>query len=216
MKLGIGVITTPSRVLDMPKRGIERSDLKVGPDTEVFVHLDVKYQGVAYSRNKCIKHLYDLGCDYIAICDDDLIFLMDGWLDLCASIMQQNKLDVACLPDVLQGQRKGATHSTEFWTAYIGAFYILSRKAIEELGYFSEAFKGYGFEDVHYKYRYKLWTRAFIRIPKILPYLIASKDVLNYNHPSSIPDKELLIERNRKIFDKEIANGHIFYPYPGN
>lgn len=207
MKLGIGVITTPSRDFD-------QSSLRVTEGTEVFVHMDWKFRGVAYSRNECLKALYDAGCDYIALCDDDLVYHMPGWLEKCVAQMEENQMAYACLPHVFEGERVQVSSHQEEWGAYIGAFYILHRRVVEGVGYFSSAFTGYGFEDVHYKNRLE---RVYGKPcnPPLLPYLVSSMDVLGLNPPPSILDKAEQIKKNEAIFRKEMDNGLVYYPYPG-
>lgn len=207
MKLGIGVITTPSR-------DFRKSSLRVTEGTEVFVHMDWKFRGVAYSRNECLKALYDAGCEYMALSDDDLIYHMPGWLEKCTEQMERNRMAYACLPHVFEGERVQVSGLQEEWGSYIGAFYILHRRVIEDVGYFSPAFTGYGFEDVHYKSRLE---RVYGKPsnPPLLPYLVSSMDVLGLNPPPSILDKAEQIKKNEAIFREEMESGLIYYPYPG-
>lgn len=208
MKLGIGITTTP-------RRNVTIEQVLSTQSTDVFIHSDKEYKGVAYSRNRCIKHLADKGCDYIAICDDDLLYVKDDWLLRSAEQMEATGLAYAALPDVIKGTRIDAHSDIERWSSYIGALHILSRRALEEVGYFSEAFEGYGYEDVHYKHRVRR-QYGHICNPPILPYLVHSQDVLNMNPTPSIDNKEEHIRRNAPVCDREMANGIIYYPYPGN
>ena len=89
----------------------------------------------------------------------------------------------------------------------------MHRSVVEEVGYFSPKFKGYGFEDVHYKYRLEE-CYGWHTNPKILPYVLASEDVLGSNHRPSIDNKEEQIKINRPIFEQEVKNGIRYYPYP--
>lgn len=204
MKLGLGITRTPSR--EVPHQ------LNITPDTSIFIYTDEDYKGVSHSRNIALRNLYDDGCDYISICDDDLIYNRIGWLNDVVEVMHQAGLNYVCLPHTLDGTRKDICNKLEYWDSYIGAFYILSRRCVEEVGYFSTKFKGYGFEDVHYKYRLENQYGKCI-IPKILPYLVGSQDVFHQNPTPSINNKSELIELNRPIFEQEINNGIIYYPY---
>ena len=204
MRLGVGIATTPAR------RGLSWEGI-VTPDVVQHICCDEKYEGVANTRNTLIETLMGHDCDYIAICDDDLIYHTPEWLTLAAQVMDLFELPFACLPDVTKGKRSDIEYGLEKWDSYIGAFYILSKRAINEVGYFSIKFKGYGFEDVHYKYRlHKQYGE--VGIPSILPYLVSSMDVLGLNPTPSRMDKIEQIKLNEPIFRSEIENGIIYYP----
>lgn len=204
MELAVAVITTPNRKASLPKE----------KGFDLFVYEDTDFKGVAWNRNRAMKDLYDKGYDYIAICDDDLIYLHEDWMVKSCGILCNPYLGikVACLPDTMLGERTETLPYFETWDKYIGALYIMHRSVIDEVGFFSPAFKGYGFEDVHYKYRLsKLYTG--VSNPKILPYMVASMDVLGHNPTPSRTDKEEQIRINEPIFKEEIENGQIYYPF---
>lgn len=208
MKLAVAIITTPNREASLPKE----------KGFDLFVYEDTELKGVAWNRNRALKELYDKGYEYIAICDDDLIYLHEDWMGrTCYEMSQIYKLKYTCLPHVLEGFRDDESDATQFtpfedWDAYIGALYILHRSVLEEVGYFSPKFKGYGFEDVHYKHRLQKQYGYCVN-PKILPYMVASMDVLGHNPTPSRTDKEEQIRINEPIFKEEVENGVIFYPY---
>lgn len=197
----IGITTTPNRVPSIPKNAT--------------IYIDKHFQGVSHARNELLKKFYDEGHEYICICDDDLIYHREDWLQLVIDVMKKSNTNVTCLPHTLEGVRADLSHYLETWTSYIGAFYLMHRSVLESVGYFSNAFKGYGFEDVHYKFRLES-VYGQLTNPKILPYLVSSMDVLNLNPTPSINNKSELIELNRPIFLKELNNGQIYYPYANN
>lgn len=204
MKLGLGIATTPSR------NGSWDEGVTKGVHAKL-VCCDEEYKGVSFSRNALISTLLAAGCDYIAICDDDLIYHTPEWLNLVTEVMAEHKLPFVCLPEVMKGKRTDLGNGLEKWDNYIGAFYILHRSVINEVGYFSVKFKGYGFEDAHYKYRlHKQY--GDVGIPSILPYLVASQDVLGLNPTPSRADKQEQIKLNEPVFKSEIENGIIYYP----
>lgn len=201
---GLGIVTTPSR--NFIYQGEEPTDVHF---TKVIS--DEKYLGVAFMRNKLMEELYDAGCHYIAICDDDLIYHTPHWFKEVTWVMAQHGLRFVCLPEVMKGIRTDISPGIEKWNGYIGAFYILHRSVIEEVGYFSIKFKGYGFEDAHYKHRlHKHYGE--VGIPSILPYLVSSQDVLGLNPTPSRTDKQEQIEINHPIYLSELQNGIIYYP----
>lgn len=204
MRLGVGIATTPARQANS-WYGI------LGPDVVGHIYCDTKYEGVAFARNSLISTLLMAGCEYIAICDDDLIYHTPQWLDLVTEVMAEHKLPFVCLPEVMKGKRTDLGNGLEKWDGYIGAFYILHRSVINEVGYFSVKFKGYGFEDAHYKHRlHKQYGE--VGIPSILPYLVASQDVLGLNPTPSRTDKQEQIEKNHPIYLSELQNDIIYYP----
>ena len=205
MKLAVAVITTPSREASLPKeKGLD-----------LFVYEDTDFKGVAWNRNRAMADLYKKGYDYIAICDDDLIYLHNDWMVKSCEVMADPNWGAtyACLPDTIKGFRAGSVGPYfEHWDSYIGALYILNRHVLDEVGYFSSVFKGYGFEDVHYKHRLRQYY-GYVRNPKILPYMVASMDVLGHNPTPSRTDKEEQMRINEPIFKAEIENGQIYYPF---
>lgn len=209
MKLAVAVITTPSRKASLPKE----------KGFDLFVYEDTDFKGVAWNRNRAMKDLYDKGYDYIAICDDDLIYLHEDWMVRTCETLSHvvSGAEYTCLPDTVIGYRWDTDRETEgtpyeSWDSYIGALYIIHRSVIDEVGYFSAKFKGYGYEDVHYKHRLRTHYGYLIN-PKILPYMVASMDVLGHNPAPSRDDKEEQIRINEPIFKAEIANGQIYYPF---
>lgn len=86
-KIGVGIITCnrPEYLLNLLKTiPIDKvSDLVVVNDGDVKNKHDLRYPGVwlqnevnlgvGKSKNKAMKHLYDKGCDYIFIIEDDML-----------------------------------------------------------------------------------------------------------------------------------------------
>lgn len=80
MRIGIGITTTPERELiladtlkmfDTYIKDI--SNYKPEYVTDVIIYNDKALKGVAYSKNQCLKHLYERKCDHIFLFDDDTI-----------------------------------------------------------------------------------------------------------------------------------------------
>lgn len=74
MKIGFAITTTPKRY------NPERDYFELCPkDSICYLHNDVKYIGMATAKNRCIKFLYDAGCDYMILMDDDTKVLKEGF-----------------------------------------------------------------------------------------------------------------------------------------
>lgn len=196
-----GIITTENRIANTTPGA--------------YIYTDRHFNGVAYARNEVLHHLYNQGHEYISLCDDDLIYNTTDCIQRVIDVMKSENLLYTCLPNTLEGKREDVNNNIEKWDSYIGAFYILHRSVLDEVGYFSSEFKGYGWEDVHYKHRLHQRYGDIVN-PKILPYLISSMDVLGLNPTPSISNKEEQIELYREVFLKEVNNGQIYYPYPNS
>lgn len=74
-KFGIAVISTMDReIQNYMEHTTHPTMFKLIPD--------VNRRGVAPTRNRAIKALYDAGCEYIVLFDDDCYPIRDGWQDL--------------------------------------------------------------------------------------------------------------------------------------
>lgn len=210
MKLGIGITTTPS--------GRPIGDIKVSNDTLVSIHTDAKAIGVSRSRNNLIKELYDKGCTHIAIMDDDLTYLKQGWFEYAAQVMDANNLQVVGLHNVFGSRKIYSNKGWSGWSNWLGCVHIFTRKFIEDVGYFCTAFDRYGYEDSHLQWRVAMQYPELNDarpVPDLLPHYILSHDVYEMHPIVNIekPEKLRLIEKNRIILDQEIEKGTIYYPY---
>ncbi len=134
MKVGIGVPTVGCRVINGGYLG------HTTRPTLLHIQFDEHRRGVAWARNQCIAVLWDAGCDLIVLMDDDCYPIADGWQDYLIDGMAALGLHAVNMDDPRTGLP-------------VGCFLALTRHAVDELGYFSAAFRGYGFEDAHYLHR---------------------------------------------------------------
>jgi hypothetical protein len=52
---------------------------------EVIVHIaddSKERKGIAFRKNECLKKLYDEGCDFFFLFDDDTFTIKEGWIEL--------------------------------------------------------------------------------------------------------------------------------------
>jgi hypothetical protein len=217
--VGIGVIT-------VQKRAIHANILNlISMPTHFFVYPDTERRGPATGRNECIKNLYEAGCEYFFLFDDDTYPVYPGWQDYF--IEESKKSGIQCFgyPDIYNKRLLGVQEGIGYWQWNTGAFTFLTRKAVEEIGYFNIDYKRYGHEDVAYLARVRAsglggqYPHADAAPIKINSY-IYSEDVLGIPEPvkggeanMSAEDKNKWIEENRAIFDADMAAGKVFQPY---
>ena len=195
MKVGIGVPTVGRRTI---------SDGYLGHatrPTRLHVQFDADRLGPGWARNQCIGHLYDAGCDLIVLMDDDCYPVADGWQDYLLDGMAARGLHVVNMDDPRTGLP-------------VGCFLALTRHAVDTLGCFSAAFRGYGFEDVHYLHRIVRsgvnGTAGNATLERLHEFVL-SEDVMK---PASATEyanmtraeKDEAIARNLPIFEREMAD----------
>lgn len=211
MKIGVGVITMGVRAL---------KSYRTQPDTYFHVHVDTDKKGVSHARNTCLKHLYDEGCDYMFVFDDDCYPVMDGWEKYFVKQAQKHDMQFFILPEAFKDPLLNIRGEVGFWGGGLCQFALYSRRCIEEVGYYNTAYDRYGYEDAGYMHR--VWNSG-INGPltdghpspiRVLAY-IHSEDVYGENPQSNISqeDKQKYIEQNYPIYQAEIKSGKIYYSY---
>ncbi len=211
MKIGVGVITMGVRAL---------KDYKTGPDTYFYVHTDTERKGVSHARNSCLKHMYDEGCDYMFVFDDDNYPTMYGWENYFVTQAQESDMHFFVLPEAFKDKFLGSRGEIGFWSGGLCQFALYTRKLLEEVGYFNNSYDRYGYEDAGYMHR--VWNSG-INGPltsghpspiRVLAY-IHSEDVYGENPESNISheDKQVYIKKNYPIYQEEIRSGRTYYPY---
>lgn len=209
MKYSLGITTTPSR-------GTAHND-----EYPTLVHLDVDGVGVSVSRNRLIHQLYNIGAEYICIMDDDVSVMRPKWFEYAVDVMEHNSIHAIGLPNNFESRVLDAGCEMIYWSDWIGAFHIFSRRFIEEVGYFNTAYNRYGFEDSEMQHRARksgLIGDKGMPCPIRLPFYLHAEDVYGINQTPSIPqeEKDRLIALNRPVFlqaIKDIDAGNIYYPY---
>ena len=215
MKFGIGVITVGKRELDSGYTSY------LSQSTTLHIHFDYLRHGPGYGRNECIHTLYEAGCDYIALFDDDCFPYAADWQDYVVGGMQ--KYNIHHL-QIWQYAQHHPTPGSElvFVPDTIGAFSVLTRKTIETIGYYNPHYSKYGWEDVGYVRRVRKskinGTDKAVSL-RTLPKYIKALDVETNPKPGfngfanmSWDEKQAAIESNRSVFVDELA-GPLYIPY---
>ena len=203
MRFGIGVPTLGAR----PLTGYWEHNTH---PTLVHVTYDHDRRGPGWARNQALAHLYDAGCDIICLFDDDARPTRPGWQDYLLANPGWDHL-------VLHNPAFPLERTTEDLAITqfgIGAFYALTRQAVETVGYFSAAFRGYGFEDVHYRHRLARAHGGNVTLTRLAEWV--ESDDLNkpatFNQFANMPqsEKDAHIARNAPIYRAELADPRLY------
>lgn len=212
-KVGIGIITCQNREIHPNILN------KISGPTSYYVYTDYERKGVPYGRNECIKHLYDAGCDYIFLFDDDAYPIDPQWQRKLVDFHESTGFGLFSYPSndsKLFKEVDGIGHYQ--WN--FGPFMSISRKMIDAIGYFNNEYVAYGFEDIAYIFRARRsglnGSGEYDLAPANIHSIIFAEDVLGAISPdinTSKEDKDAGIEKNRPIFDKEVSSSKNYYPY---
>lgn len=205
MKIGVGVITTGERPLKLQR-------VALWADLQVVT--DVDRRGPSWGRNECLKRLQ--GCDHIFLMDDDCYPVMPGWEAYLIEQFVKHGVDYSVLPEAFKTPLLGTHGEMGYWAGGIGAFCYQSAKALDVVGGYNEAYDRYGFEDAG---RLNRAQRAGLTGPnapvscpiRALAY-IHSEDVFAENPTPTVSraEKQRLIDKNRPLYDEELA-GPLYY-----
>lgn len=155
MKIGIGVTTTPNRQHVFEQWFAAYSKVSL-PGFHLYIHNDANYQGIAYSKNKCLSALYEAGCTDIFLFDDDTLINNANWhvSYICSG------LNHACWnfnrklknPYILTDVRSYPVNYKEYEKPN-GCMLYVKREVLDIVGGFDEDFKIWGYEHVNWSDR---------------------------------------------------------------
>lgn len=212
-KIGIGITTTKNR-------NINNNFFKyITQNIQFYINVDNKMEGVSKGRNNCIKNLYENGCDYIFLFDDDCYPIMYGWEQYFIDSFIKSNIHHFTLCNSFGSQLISADPNIIYWDGGLGCFRFMTRELIEKVGYFNTKYDRYGFEDAGYNNRCIrsgiCGTGNGYPSPVITNAYIYSEDVYHQNPNVNIvmEDKLKYIERNHPIYTEEINSNQIYYPY---
>ena len=145
--IGLGITTTSKRK-EVFETCLAEWD-KFGDDIDfLFINYDDTYKGVAVSKNKCLKALYEAGCTEFFLADDDVMPLRwDWWKPYVESkephLMYQFKLPNKPSTDMQEVYRD---EEIVAYTHTRGAFIYLNKIILDTVGGFDTDYKGAYFE----------------------------------------------------------------------
>lgn len=209
-RFGVGVITVGRRPI---------RDYLLPDDCTFVVVEDTERRGVAWARNQVLQQLDH--CEHVFLFDDDCWPVMRGWAEYWAGECYAVGVTYSALPEAFKTVAGGRILPYQgdvlCWDGGIGAAIYQHRSALDVIGGYNEALKGYGFEDAG---RADRAHRAGLTGPtrnaaplRLLAY-IHSADVMGENPTPSytVEEKEAHIAANRGAYQAELA-GPVFIPY---
>lgn len=230
-RIGIAITTTPTRRIK-PELFTLASGCML-----YAINNDTAGLGVSRSRNAAIKQLYDAGCEYIFLFDDDCYPVREGWADYIIEAHRVTGIHRFYLTHEEKSQllgrnwwldKNGHKRDIYWWNSGTGCFSFFTRTLIETVGYYNTAYNRYGYEDVAYHsrvWRSGLMSRSYnwgegLRkegwpsLPGLNDYIL-SEDIRGMNPTPNIPmDRKLeYIRQNEAIFLQEINGDQLYYPH---
>lgn len=212
-KVGVGIITCQNREIHP-----NHLNLISGPTT-YHIYTDHDRRGVPHARNECLKALYDAGCDFIFLFDDDTYPIDPEWQAKMVDLHTLTGLGLFSYPSS-ESQKISGSSEVSFFQWNFGPFMSITREMIDAIGYFNSEYIQYGFEDIAYICRAR---KSGLNgpgngdpTPTAIYDLIYAEDVLGAvtaEANTSAEDKERGIENNRPIFEREVNGTQIYYPY---
>lgn len=221
-KFGIGIITTGDRTLHENYLKL----LDQSQPTVFSVQVDQRRRGIAPTRNRAMKELYDAGCQDIVLFDDDCWPIKEGWQQYLVDTQYASGSHALLLPkdDPYIGEGVG-DGSANLMRWGVGAFMYLTRELIDTIGYLNTRYDTYGYEDVAY-----LWRARNCRLSLTSEFDIAPRRIQDYiysidcdksgnavSNGTTLTQKQknAYIEKNTRAFQEEIARGVKYYPFDG-
>lgn len=209
MKLGIG-ITTYKRPEHL-KKCLEQIAKHTTIAHKLFINDDsLTKQGVAASKNNCLKALKD--CDYIFLFDDDCFPIKDNWekyfIDMAKSSGQQH----FCYLRETQSIKSIGGKEIKSYNNCAGAMMFFTKTCIEKAGLYTEAFGRYGFEHAELSERInklELTSSKYI-CPELASEFIYSMDLDSGmeglpKHKPSMTNEEVMtaLIHSRKVYTSQ-------------
>lgn len=210
-KIGVGVITAGVRPL---------KDYRLAEGTQFYVYVDKERKGPAYARNQCLRKLYDDGCDYIFLFDDDCYPVMDGWEKYFIDQASENSVHYMAIPEVFktgfEGQNSG---EMMLWDGACGCFIYQTRYCIDTIGGYNSDYVKYGLEDAARSHRAKKAGMTgdphYFSFPLRGLAYIHSEDIFGVTAIQNMTMEEKLkyVYQNQETYNKEIGSSKLFYEF---
>jgi len=149
MKIGIGT-TLPKKEYAGNLRGLKTKSTK---DNKIVFSYNSDQTTIAKDKNKLIKELYDDGCDYIFIFDDDCFPIKEGW----EQFFIDASIHTGCQHFIVGNDEHlnmiGEDNGLTYFQKGTGCMLFLTRKVVDEVGYMNNKYGKYGYEHAAYSYR---------------------------------------------------------------
>lgn len=149
--IGIGISTTPNR--DIIYDTIQQFKKYWVPDSILRISMDKDYTGVAANKNRLIAELDN--CDHIFLFDDDCYPIADNWWVPYIESGQNHLMYQFKLKDKPLGDMRILYQDDKLisYTHTRGAMIYITKKILDTVGGFDEAYEGAYFEHPDYTNR---------------------------------------------------------------
>lgn len=141
MKIGIAVTTVPERkkILNKTLKQIQKY---LPEGAMLYVHEDKERKGIPQSKNACLRELYEAGCEYFFLFDDDCYPIAKYWhLPYLQAkkhhLMYQFKIPGKPLNDMREIYRNKEIVA---YSHTRGAMLFCTRKVLDKVGGFDTAY----------------------------------------------------------------------------
>lgn len=214
MKIGVGMVTRGVREIPPQLRAYTAAE------TQIHIHLDADRRGAAHGRNACLRALYDAGCDYVFLFDDDCYPTMPGWEQyFIEQHLSRPTLHFFGLPEVFKSRLASTEGEIVFWREIIGCFSFQTRHFLDTVGGYDAGYARYGYEDVGRNQRALrsglLGGTGAYPSPMRAPAYIHSQDVFAEHPAPNLSDAEKAegIAANYSVLLAENASVELYRPF---
>lgn len=195
MRIGIGITTNnrPKLLKELLDSIHTFTDLK---NCIVYVADDSNdCKGVAVKKNECLRDLKD--CDHVFLLDDDVRILKSGWIENCINSGYDHLLYL----NESHNKFIDCGDGSSIYADCGGVFMYMTKKAIDNVGSFNEAFTRWGFEHAEYSKRIALATKQQYNYRSLnnMRDFIFAHDYETLAHRSTITDLE-----KQRYFDENL------------
>lgn len=239
MKCGVGVLSynRPDHLRWWVKQVQDNT-----PEKDVTVHIandNKERKGIAFRSNECIKELYNEGCDYIFLFNDDCAPIRSGWMNHFIEASQASGQQhfmylhetpgVKLIEEIHLDPKGEETFKGSLMDVAInsydncnGCMLFFTREVVEKVGGFDPAYKIYGME--HASYSNRIHAAGLTPIGKYLCPAGASEYIYSLDidhtkpewhkklkHKSSMPPSEALyhVSKAQEVYNKPTR---IYFP----
>lgn len=139
--IGIAITTVPERKKIFEKT--LKQITKYLPDQAVlYVYEDKKHKGVPHAKNTCLKELYEKGCDYFFLLDEDCYPLKRDWYKPYIESRRNHLMYQFKLPNKPANDMREIHRNKEIvsYSHTRGAMLFCTRKVLDTVGGFDQAY----------------------------------------------------------------------------
>lgn len=154
--VGVAISTTERRKAHWDKLCVNYDENT--PDGALLeLNIDREYKGVAYSKNESLRKLYDAGCEYFYLFDDDVWLKRTGFFHWVYRVHKASGINHFCYMNpnnhkVVESYKFG-NHTVNKHEGLSGCFLFLTRDVLDKVGGYDLDFEGYGYNHIEYTSR---------------------------------------------------------------